>query len=286
MTPNFFVGIGAQKCASTWLYDVLSDHPEVALSQPKELDFFSYHYHMGYQWYERHWERKQGILAFGEISPSYFCEPAVPARILEYAPSALILLSLRDPVERAISNHLHEVRLGNLRGADLCFETGLKNNPMYLEQSRYGKHLQRWLEVFPKSRVLVVFTEDIVSDGLAVATSVQTFLGVDHNHRSKSLTKRSNEGHVHRYAVIEQSRKAARRLIGRLGLDPLWTGAQTLGLQSLYRRLNRRPTTHLVPSVSPESRDRLRRVLRDDIKLLEDITGRSLEAWLPDHPRG
>ncbi len=284
MAQRFFVGIGAQKCASTWIYDILSDHPEVALGQPKELDFFSYHYHMGYQWYERHWERKPGIQAIGEISPSYFCEPAVPARILEYAPTALILLSLRDPVERAISNHLHEVRLGNFRGADLSFETGLKNNPMYLEQSRYGKHLQRWLGVFPKSRVLVVFMEDIVSDGLAVAKSVHTFLGVEQGHRSTALSKRSNEGHVHHYAVIEQSRKAARRLIGRLGLDPLWTRAQALGLQSLYRRLNRRPTTHLVPSVSLESKNRLRQILRDDIKLLEDITGRSLQAWLPDHP--
>lgn len=39
MKPGF-IGIGAQKCASSWIYDILLDHPEVSMSEKKELDFF------------------------------------------------------------------------------------------------------------------------------------------------------------------------------------------------------------------------------------------------------
>ena len=77
--PNF-VGIGAQKCASTWIYQILSDHPDVSLSTKKEIDFFSYRYHHGSLWYEKHFPDKPGATATGEVSPSYFHEPAVPSR--------------------------------------------------------------------------------------------------------------------------------------------------------------------------------------------------------------
>ena len=49
-----FVGIGAQKTASTWLYGVLASFPQVTTSTPKELDFFSAAFDRGYEWYERH----------------------------------------------------------------------------------------------------------------------------------------------------------------------------------------------------------------------------------------
>ena len=118
---NFLV-IGAQKCASTWIYDILRDHRQVLLSERKELDFFSYHYERGFQWYERQFGPPNGWLAVGEISPSYFHEPAVPARLGEYLPEAKIIVSLRDPVERALSHHRHAVRVGDVVGDDLSFE--------------------------------------------------------------------------------------------------------------------------------------------------------------------
>ena len=56
MVKPTFLGIGAQKCASSWIRNVLHDHPEVFVSHPREVDFFSYHYNRGYTWYERHFE--------------------------------------------------------------------------------------------------------------------------------------------------------------------------------------------------------------------------------------
>lgn len=278
--PEFFVGIGAQKCASTWLYQILSDHPEVALSATKELDFFSHWYNRGYQWYEQHWTLTPSVLAFGEVSPSYFCETAVPERLKRYNPNARILLSLRDPVDRAVSNHLHEIRLGHLKGPDLSFEFGLRNNPMYLEQSRYGYHLSRWLQSFPAEQILILFMDDIETAPREVETRVQQFLGVDTGHRSAALDRRPNVSHVYRFRRLENVHKGARRIVKKLGLDPLWKQAQSLGLQKVYRRLNRRPTSEVVAPIASDTKDRLREQLVDDIRLLESLSGRSLDNWI------
>ena len=67
MKPNF-IGIGAQKCATTWVYRVLEDHPAALLSDPKELHFFSSNFDRGYQWYERHFPETSSAKAVGECS--------------------------------------------------------------------------------------------------------------------------------------------------------------------------------------------------------------------------
>ena len=57
-----FLGIGAQKCGTTWLHKLLSHHPGVFAANPKEIDFFSYGFDRGYEWYGRFfcgWRRPQ-----------------------------------------------------------------------------------------------------------------------------------------------------------------------------------------------------------------------------------
>lgn len=282
MTTNWFLGIGGQKCASTWLYDILCDHPQVRLSKCKELDFFSYHYERGYQWYERHFKLNSTGYLFGEISPSYLIAADVPQRVHAYMPEAKILVALRDPVERAISNHRHEVRIGSFDGLDLSFEAGLKNNPSYVDQSRYGTHLQRWLKYFAPSALLIVFQEDIIDDPIRVAQQVYRFLEVDPAHVSNALEGRSNESHVYRFDGLERARRAARGVVRLLGVDGLWRAAQTTGMQKLYRRLNRRPPGAKIPPVSVETRRHLRQLLEDEIRVVEEITGRALPHWRRD----
>ena len=92
-----YIGIGAQKCASTWLHRILAEHPDISVPEVQELDFFSYRFDHGYQWYERCFQSAKPARARGEISPSYFGEPTVPGRVARYLPEAKILLSLRDP---------------------------------------------------------------------------------------------------------------------------------------------------------------------------------------------
>jgi hypothetical protein len=275
-----YVGIGAQKCASTWLHRILAEHPQVAVPEVKEVDFFSYHYDRGYQWYERGFAAAGAARARGEISPSYFCEPSVPERVARYVPDARILLSLRDPVQRALSNHRHEVRVGHLTGPDLSFETGLANNPMYVEQGRYATHFKNWLRHFPSERILVVLMEDVESDPLGVSRAVYRFLGVDETYVPAGLTERYNPSFASRWKPLAGVKDAVYGVTRLPGLRWLWNAAAGSGLRSLYRGINNVPSNAVIPHPLEQTLLDLRRQFAPEVQELETLIGRPLTAWL------
>lgn len=174
-----FLGIGAQKCASSWIYEVLKNSEQTCLSEVKELDFFSYYYDKGYEWYQSNFTNL-GKSIVGEISPSYFYNSDVPRRASKYNKEMKIVLSLRDPIKRMFSNHLHEVRAGNVSGKNTIFENAFINNPLYFEQSTYSVHLKRWLSYFEMENIHVVFQEEVKSDPQRVSNNLCDFLGLDH----------------------------------------------------------------------------------------------------------
>ncbi len=275
-----YIGIGAQKCASTWLHRILAEHPDVSVPEVKELDFFSYRYDHGYQWYERSFQNAKPVRARGEISPSYFAEPTVPERVARYLPEAKILLSLRNPVERALSNHRHEVREGHLVGADLSFETGLANNPMYIEQGLYATHLKSWLRHFPRDAILIVLMEDIESDPLAVSRAVYQFLEVDDGYVPAGLANRYNRSFATRWSHLGGMKDAIYGATRLPGLRWLWDAAAGVGLRSLYRDVNNVPSSSVIPQPTPQTLAQLRQRFIPEIRELETIIGRSLATWL------
>ncbi|WP_227815736.1 sulfotransferase domain-containing protein [Nitrogeniibacter aestuarii] len=281
VAPNYrpvdIVGIGAQKCGSTWLYDILSDHPQVGVSRAKEVDYFSYYWDRGSQWYSQYFSGSGKLLC--EVSPSYFHCADAPWRVVKHNPEAKVIALLRDPVKRAYSNHVHDIRHGFLRGADLSFEFGLENNSAYVEQGLYFKHLSRWLDSVPEANLLILLQEDIQADPAAVASRVYRHIGIDSLHEPAALSKRSNE----RQAVVnvDMAKKVdgLREKIQSGPLAPLWTLAKGLGLKRVYHSINVRPPQQLIPPMAADTEDRLRAEFANDIVKLEALLGRSLAQW-------
>lgn len=280
MKPTF-LGLGAQKCASTWLYRLLETHPDVALPAVKEVDFFSYHYDRGYQWYERHFaEVTDAVACAGEISPSYFHDRGAPERVQAYRPDMKLLVTLRDPVDRAFSNHKHEVRLGQFAGNDLSFEAGLANNPMYVEQGLYGKHLASWLTRFPRSQIYVALMEDIQSDPRRVAREVFRFLGIDHRFESEALGRRFNASYATRSRSLVALKDRVYQLSRSPGMSWLWSTATGMGARDMYRRLNVVESDAVIPPVQARTWHELRERFAGDVRQLESLLGRDLSHWI------
>ena len=103
MKPTF-IGLGGQKCASSWLYMIFSDHPDAFVSSPKELNFFSAFYDRGAQWYESHFTDAVGRQAVGEISPSYLPDWNAAPRAYAYNADFRIVLHHQ---QRCLWNELH-----------------------------------------------------------------------------------------------------------------------------------------------------------------------------------
>ena len=88
-----------------------------------------------------------------------------------------VIVTLRDPMDRAFSHHLHEIAKGHIPAC--AFADAVGDNPEYLEQRFYGRHLTTWFSAFPRDRILVLFTDEIRADRQAAADKVHRFLGLE-----------------------------------------------------------------------------------------------------------
>src|SRR5437660_5727636 len=118
-----FLGIGSMRCGSTWLYEVLKCHPDIRVSDRKEMNFFFMREMLQHdlEWYEAHFEPGNGgepKPVRGEISPVYARLKAWQVnRIANLLPDLRVILTLRHPIERAWSQVLLE--LGYLENKDV-----------------------------------------------------------------------------------------------------------------------------------------------------------------------
>jgi len=275
MSKPVFIGVGVQKCASTWIHRILEDHPQVFVSNPKEIDFFSYHYHFGFHWYEKHFS---GGMVTGENSPSYFCDSRVPKRVQEYDPNMKIIVCLRDPVERLVSHHAHEVRLGHV-DTSLPFSAALQNNPMYVEQSMYAKYLKQWLAVFPRAQVLILLQENIRLKPEEIAKELYAFLGVDTEFQSSFLEKKANPSIKPKFAGLEGVLKQSAKYLRALGLDFLVKRVKHLPWVHKARQKNMRNIHHILPALTEDDFRSLDATFRSDLEHLQLLTGLDLSSW-------
>lgn len=278
MKPTF-IGLGGQKCASSWLYLVFKDHPDAFVSSPKELNFFASYFDRGSQWYESHFDNGESRTAVGEISPSYLSDWDAPARAHSYNPAFRILVALRDPVERAYSNHLHDIRLGYYHDSDLSFEAGLANNPMYLEQSRYAHHLGRWLDFFPANQMLILLQEEIQADPTLQAQRLYKFLGIDEAHVSDSVDRRANQSYLPRSRSREAFVRSVGALTRKLGFGWVDRLMRRTGAISALHGSNRLDIRSIVPPMHHATAAMLYASFAEDTLRLADIMGRKALPW-------
>lgn len=194
-----FLGIGVQKGGTTTLQRLLEQHPGAWLPPTKELHFFSLHHHRGEAWYRRPFAEARPEQRCGEITPYYLFHPEAPARIQALLPRARLLVLLRDPVERALSQYFHSRRLGlepldleeafaaekrRLAGAEavLAAPGGRHRSHQehsYLARSRYEQQLRRYEERFAPGQLLVLRSEALFADPQLVWRQVLAFLELE-----------------------------------------------------------------------------------------------------------
>jgi hypothetical protein len=273
-----FIGIGAQKSATTWTHLVLNAHPQVLMPARKEIDFFSFNYLRGFDWYRRQFG-DAGSRITGEISPSYLCAAEAPRRAHGYDPELRVVVVLRDPVARAFSNHVHEVRKGDYRSSDRSFEAGLAQNPMYVEQSLYGKHLGRWLEWFDADRLLVLFQEEIAREPAQAVRTLYGFVGADSGHETPLAASRAHENVGYRSEALKSGLRGMGSLARRFGLErAVETAKRAPLIGTLYRR-NRRDFRHEIPPMTRATRQRLADLFADDVDRLSRLLGGRALPW-------
>ena len=177
-----FLGIGGQKCGTTWLDRMLRHHPDVGLPRRKEVHFFDGNYWRGLDWYRYQFRGLEEKIR-GEFTPAYSILPVSLIReVYALNPEMRLVLIVRHPVERAWSH----VEMGMIRNrrrtiaevpeADLLRQI---ESPGVLDRSRFSLILRNWLEVFPAPQVHIEIFENIEREPKQLLTRVLTHIGAD-----------------------------------------------------------------------------------------------------------
>ncbi|XP_076647958.1 heparan sulfate 3-O sulfotransferase-B [Halictus rubicundus] len=174
--------IGVKKGGTRALLEFLRLHPAIRAAG-SEVHFFDHHYVKGFHWYRHRMPPTLSTQITMEKTPSYFVTSEVPRRVQRMNPSMKLILVVKDPVTRAISDYtqVKSKRANMPKFEDLAFLNGSKivdTSWVPLKIGVYARHLERWLQCFPLSQFLFVSGERLIVDPVAEITRVQDFLGL------------------------------------------------------------------------------------------------------------
>ena len=190
--PNFFI-VGQPKAGTTSLWAYLNEIPGIYMSPVKEPNYFNRNKFPTDLKNPRQIRDKKKYLdlfkgvkdekILGEASPGYLEDPEVPRLIYEVSPNSHILISLRDPIERAFSLYLMNVRNGevNLPFHEIVKERkNIGNNfhNRFLPERNYAEKIKRYIDIFGKQKVKVIIFEEFVKESEKHVKEIVEFLGL------------------------------------------------------------------------------------------------------------
>ena len=285
--PNFFI-VGAAKAGTTSLHAYLSQHPEVFMSALKEPHYFS-SFEASPEFdnfmpvirdsraYQELFLGSEGYTAVGEASPSYLCDSDAAIRIRSAIPNSKIIISLRNPVQRAYSQYLMDYNKGYvalpfgdaLEADQARTEKGWGVSFQYIEHGLYADQVERYLNAFGRSKVMVILFEDLIRETAVVMQEVARFLDVDPAGFPESTFKRVHNS-------FEASRGKFARAI--LRCRPIRVWSKRWIPQSLRTAVRNRLlfTKREKPKLDEENRRLLAERFAPDLRRLERLLERDL----------
>lgn len=250
--PNFFV-VGTQRGGTTSLFIYLLSHELVhGPRRAKGVHYFDTHFDKSVDWYISNFPRQQELRAqevehgvtpaVGEGAPYYLFSPVIPARIHSVNPEARIIAVLREPLDRAISHHNHEVKRGfetlSLEDAFEAEESRLAGevdklrsdstyisrphiHHAYLSRGQYADQVRRYFDLFGRDNVLVLDSAALSEDPEGTVRRATDFLGlppltgVDYPRYNKREYDPVDPGIRERWgSVFDESNDQLRNLLG------------------------------------------------------------------------
>jgi len=190
--PNFFL-VGAPRCGTTSLYEYLKNTNGVFMSPVKEPNFFSksiipdnyiFAPIRNEKQYLKLFSNIKDEIAIGEASTTYLQDPQAPKLIHEKVPNAKIIISLRDPVERAYSHFLyfqsfgfekrsfHQAINDNIKGLD---KTSGKD---YVDAGNYSSQIQRYFNEFGSNQVKIILFNELQTNTRKTVKEILNFLNI------------------------------------------------------------------------------------------------------------
>ena len=269
--PTFVIA-GTMRSGTTALARWLGHHPEVFMAPRKELHHFDSSKNPPLHQYLQEFADWSGQPAVGEATPNYLYADHAIERLVATVPDVRVVVSLREPVERAYSHYwartsraledrpFAEVVADEQRHPVLEAGSGMGGPPALLARGRYLDQIQRALTHLPEDQLLAVLFDDVEQEPAQTYARICTFIGVDPAMAPPDVGRPANGYRRYR---SERLRQALRRLPG--------PAADLIG------HLNSRAATY--PPLDPILRRALQDSYEADNQALARWLDRDLSSW-------
>jgi hypothetical protein len=274
--PDFLI-IGAQKSGTSSITQALRRVPGVFIPQKTEIHYFnqSIAFDAPDSWsqYLAEFAAAPGNARTGEATPDYLSSREAPRRIHERQPTVRLVVSLRNPVDRAYSAYWHAKRIGAI-SRSVQFEEVLERDvrefgsdwTTIISQGCYSTQLQRYLRYFASEQIKVLLFDDLLQDAPAAMSALLEHIGLE----TALEQMHSSEPFPHANAAQTwRLPRVTHKLMNRYRHHPQ--------LAPLIRRTLTTPMAP--PPMRAETRAQLTDLYRPWNRELEAMLGRSLAAW-------
>lgn len=177
-----FLGIGAQKAGTTWLYEMLRQHEAILFPGGKEVHFWDVNQYKGLKWYQNIFAGEEEGKIKGEITPAYAILPQSTVRnIYSYYPELRLIYIIRKPIERAWSSALMALKRAEMEldeASDRWFIDHFTSKGS-LTRGDYETCIRTWCRVYPSNQLLILRFEMIRDDPRRFLMQCCQHLGVD-----------------------------------------------------------------------------------------------------------
>ncbi|GFS09598.1 sulfotransferase [Elysia marginata] len=196
--------IGARKAGTRAVLRFVDLHPDVVTSK-REPHFFDREYNQGLEWYRHEMPLSLPSQITLEKTPNYLVDWDVPKRVYSFNESIKLILIVREPISRAVSDYvqLKERAIKNGRAQPFPDFEELAIDPSTgavdksyapVKRSLYSRHLERWLAFFNLSQILVVDGDNIRYRPWEEMAKVEKFLGLSHQVKQDCFVFNETKG--------------------------------------------------------------------------------------------
>ncbi|MDM8546497.1 sulfotransferase family protein [Candidatus Venteria ishoeyi] len=175
-----FLGIGAQKAGTTWVYKMLCLHPQIHFPAGKEQHFWD-RYQYVLQGRDDYPGNKPAIQNYravfnlpansphlqkklGEITPAYgILDQETIQSLYNHYPKARLFYIIRNPIERAWSSALMALKRAEMEYHEASAQWFMDHfhSQGSLQRGDYETSIRRWTAVYPREQLLVLPYESI-----------------------------------------------------------------------------------------------------------------------------
>lgn len=278
--PNVIVN-GVAKSGTSSFYNYLNAHKDIFMPARKEMNFFSYYQNESasyksnipqitdLQEYQSYFEKGESFKIRGDVSPSYFSHLGTAARIKAVVPSVKFIMTLRNPVDRAYSGYLMQVRG---RGVDPELQDPFSEDQHWVRLGLYHDHVKEYYDHFERDQILTVLLEDIRDQREQILKNVFAFLELEYEDYQYDQTKVHNSGFIPKYPLLNK--------LGRKNsfINNYIKPRLPKSVKNVARKIENMNKAKPQPMLE-ETRDRLNLFYKDDILKLEELIGKDLSRW-------